>query len=202
MSTPEIQKAIELHRTYFAVLGSLNKFDEMEVRGVVNGVLSATLPEECFIATYYRAASNVSSLLELKSPVHYQAISMLARSLFELAVDIELLGTVQGAAVKMRAFLDLEKLRASRSTVAYRTSKGLTLMPSDQTHQSYIATNETRVSGLVSSLWPTLQPAQVKHWTGLQGLDRRVKLLSDEYRERYAWVSIWPRGTTSKYSGQ
>jgi hypothetical protein len=35
-------------------------------------------------------------MLELKSPKHFQAIGMLARSIFELAVDISIFNQAQG----------------------------------------------------------------------------------------------------------
>src|SRR5277367_628532 len=119
MSTPEIDEAVKEMNLWYAVLNSLAKFDELEVKGVVNGLLSPTLPEECVVSIYYRASANASSLLELKTPNYFQAIGMLARSMFELAVDTAILNQVQGAPIKMRVFLDLEKLRACQNAVEF-----------------------------------------------------------------------------------
>jgi hypothetical protein len=84
MSTLQIDEAIDNCDRFYTVLKSIDAFNEMEVRGVINGVLSPTLEEECVIAIYDRATNNVKSLLEFKYVRHFQAIGMLARALFEL----------------------------------------------------------------------------------------------------------------------
>jgi hypothetical protein len=186
MSTPEIDEAMKENEFWFAILNSLSKFDEMEVNGVLNGVLSPTLPEECFLSIYYRANANVSSLLELKSPKHFQAIGMLARSLFELAVDIAMLDQVPGFPIKMRIFMDLEKLRACRSAVAFAKSNPVTFQKSAQPQEDYITKNETRILGLVASTWPGIKVRDLTHWSEMR-LPTRVRMLSSEMQELYAF---------------
>jgi len=73
---------------FFTMLKSLEQFDELEVRNVIGGLLSPSDREKCFIAIYRRATANVLTLLNLNRPIDFQAISMLSRALFELAVDI------------------------------------------------------------------------------------------------------------------
>lgn len=76
---------------FYTMVKSLSEFEKMEVRGVIETLLSTSARERCFIGTYYRATANIATLLELKKPKHCQAIAMLARGLFELAVDIRLI---------------------------------------------------------------------------------------------------------------
>ena len=78
MNTPEVDAAIKEVEVWFAILNSLAKFDEFEVKGVVSSLLSPTLPEECVVYIHYRVSANVSTLLELRTPKHFQAIGMLA----------------------------------------------------------------------------------------------------------------------------
>ena len=46
-------------------LTSLNKFDKLEIRNVIRGILSPTQREICLTANYYRAFANVESILAL-----------------------------------------------------------------------------------------------------------------------------------------
>jgi hypothetical protein len=186
MSTPEIAEAIKETEDWFEVLRSLAKFDELEVKGVVNGLLSPTLPEECVVSIYYRVSANVSSLLELHSPKHFQAIGMLARSVFELAVDMEIFNQVQGAPIKMRVFLDIEKLRACRSAIKFAKTNPLTLQQSEQPQEDYIKNNETRILSLAASTWKGVKFSDIKHWSGM-GLPERVRMLPAEMQELYAF---------------
>jgi len=186
MSTPEIDEAIKEAEVWFAILNSLAKFDELEVKGVVNGLLSPTLPEECVVSIYYRVSANVSSLLELKTPKHFQAIGMLARSVFELAVEMGIFSLIQGAPIKMRVFLDVEKLRACRSAVEFAKKNSLTLQQSVQPQQEFIANNETRIVNLAASTWKGVKFSDIKHWSGM-GLLARVQMLAAEMQELYAF---------------
>jgi len=52
--------------------------------------------DDCFVGIYYRAKANVESLLSLKYLRDFQASIMLARSLFELAVDMKLIDVDPG----------------------------------------------------------------------------------------------------------
>jgi hypothetical protein len=186
MSTPEINDAVKESGIWYAVLNSLAKFDELEVKRVVNGLLSPTLPEECVVSIYYRASANVGSLLELMTPNHFQAIAMLARSKFELAVDIAIFNQVQGAPIKMRVFLDLEKLRACQNAVEFARNNPLTFQQSAKPQEDYITNNEIRIMRLVASTWPGVGLRDLTHWSAKR-LPARVRMLPNEMGELYAF---------------
>src|SRR5437773_1189631 len=116
MTEPEKLNSKAVAKFYHAIR-VLEEFDCKELRGVVKGMLSQSDREKCYVATYYRAALNVHSLVFLNDPKHFQAIAQLARSLFELAVDMRLLGIVDRAAEKMFAFSDWERLKSAREVV-------------------------------------------------------------------------------------
>lgn len=104
----------------YTMVKSLNEFDKLEVAGVVRGLLAKTDRDNCFIGNYYRAKANIETLLLLKNAKNLQAIAMVARGLFELAVDTKLIDAVQNAVKKILAFSDAEKLRAARKIVKYK----------------------------------------------------------------------------------
>ncbi len=60
--------------------------------------------------------------MSLKSAKDLQAIAMVARGLFELAVDMKLIDAVPDAVKKILAFSDVEKLRAARKIVKYKAA--------------------------------------------------------------------------------
>ena len=195
---PEVDTALKDTGIWVAVLTSLSKFDELEIQGVVNGLLKPMLPDECVQSIYYRASANVRTMLELKSPGHFRAIGMLSRSMYELAVDISIFSMVQGAPIKMRVFLDIEKLRASRTIVVFAQNNPLTLQRSVQPQQDYITNNESRILNLAKSAYPGMKLSDISHWSGLR-LGDRIKMLSVDMQEQYA--NFYKQLSWSTHSG-
>ena len=168
---------------YCSILNSTYQFDMAEVRPVVGGLLSPDLLEECRSLLYIRFNNNVGSMLQLKHVAHFQALGMLARALYELTVDIKLLDVEPRAAILMRAYLDVEKLKACRSSVAFSKKQGT---PPSTIQEAYIQNNETRIEALAAQLWPNQQLSRLSHWTG-ENLPTRVKRLSVEMQGMYAY---------------
>ena len=180
-----IEDLDEIQQTgfYSSVLNSTYQFDMELVRPVVGGLLSPNLLEECRSLLYIRFNNNVGSMLELKHVAHFQALGMLARALYELAVDIQLLNIEPRAAILMRAYLDVEKLKACRSSIAFSKQQGTA--PS-AIQEAFIQNNETRIETLAAQLWPKQQLSRLSHWTG-DNLPARVKRLSIEMQGMYAY---------------
>src|SRR6266849_554331 len=122
MASPAITAASDNAGRLYAVVKSIREFDKLELAGILSRVaaLSPAPSESCFLATYYRPAGIVDSLLRLDNGTHFQAAAMLARSLFELAVDIKLVDKIPNGWMKMVFFVDVEKLRCARQMVAFR----------------------------------------------------------------------------------
>jgi hypothetical protein len=114
MQDPEKLGEIEQAGFFSSILKSTYQFDMAEVRPVVGGLLAPKLLEECRSLLYIRVNNNVGSMLELNHVVHFQALGMLARALYEWTADIQLLDIEPRAAILMRAFPDIEKLKACR----------------------------------------------------------------------------------------
>lgn len=101
-----VKKAVETTTPFYQLLIELEAFDKQFVRGVMTSLLQPTERENCFLAPYHRAGLNVGSIIALNDAKHFQAVAMLARSLFELAVEISLINVVPDAVNKMVAFRD------------------------------------------------------------------------------------------------
>jgi len=165
----------------FTVIKSLNQFDQQKVRGVVGGLLSKTDRDHCFVGIYYRAKANVESLLSLKYVRDVQASLMIARSLFELAVDMELIDMIPDAVKKIAAFSEVEKLRAARRIVDFKAAHPSPANTST-THADFIRNNAVRIEADQKALWPGAK--KVTHWSGLD-LRARATLLKAPFDEIY-----------------
>ena len=165
----------------YTMLKSLNEFDKKEIAGVLRGLLAKTDRDNCFVGTYYRAKANVETLLSLKSANDLQAIAMLARGLFELAVDVKLIGHIPDAVKKIMAFSDVEKLRAARKIVKFKGAHPDATVDAT-VYDSFIASDAKRIEAERGSLWPGVK--KLTHWSGLD-LSQRVELLKAPFDEIY-----------------
>jgi hypothetical protein len=162
---------------------SLSEFDKLEVRGVIETLLSKTGRDHCFIGTYYRSVANIGTLLGLKSAKDFQAIAMLARGLFELAVDIRLIDVIPDGSAKMIAFSDVEKLRCARKIVRF-TEANPNASVDSTIYRSFVANNGQRIDNEQGTLWPNLKNKRVSHWSG-RDLASRVAILKSPFDEIY-----------------
>ncbi len=164
-----------------AVVKSLNEFDRLEVRGVIDTLLSPTDRENCFVATYYRTGANVSSILSLGIPKDFQAISMLARGVFELAVDIRLINLIPNGFAKMIAFTEVERLKAAQRITNF-TANNPTTTIGITVYDSFIKNNEAKINATRQMLWPNQK--RLTHWSGLT-LPERTKKLNAPFDQIY-----------------
>jgi hypothetical protein len=182
---------------FFTVLKSLNDFDKIEVQGVLFGQLSRSQHEENVYGLYLRARANVQSLLCLKQAMDFQAIVMLARNLFELAVDVKLLDIVPRAAEKFAAFSEVEKLRAAEKIVAFKLEHPTSTVDTTVV-SAFIASHKAAIEGRAASLWPETQPAKgppkrkLSHWSGMNLKARALKVghpFDEVYEVKYPQMS-------------
>jgi len=165
----------------YTMLKSLNEFDKQEIRGIVRGLLAKTDRDNCFIGNYYRGKANVETLLSLKSAKDLQAIAMVARGLFELAVDAKLIDAIPDAVQKILTFSDVEKLRAAKKIVNFKAANPAAAV--DATiHDAFITNNAQRIEAERNAVWPGVK--KVEHWSGLN-LSERVTLLKAPFDEIY-----------------
>jgi hypothetical protein len=166
---------------FFTSVKSLNKFDQQEIRGVIGGLISKSERDTSFAGIYYRGKANIESLLSLKNVKDFQAITMLARSLFELAVDIRLIDVIPDAVKKIVTFSEVEKLRAANRIVAFKTANPAASVDST-IHAEFIKNNAAQIEAAQKASWPGAK--KVSHWSGLD-LRARAILLKEPFEEIY-----------------
>jgi len=165
----------------YTVIKSLNEFDKKEVHGVMSGLLAETAKDRCFKGIYLRAKANVESLLSLRYAKDFQAIAMITRSMFELAVDMKLMKQIPDAELKIATFSEVEKLRAAKMIVAFKSGRQPASV--DTTVQAlFIKNNEVRIEAERKAVWGP--KAKVSHWSGMS-LRERAALLKEPFEEVY-----------------
>ena len=168
---------------WFAVVKSLNEFDKIEIRNAVKKVSTPTRRDVCFGGSYYRTCTNIESILSLKRVGDFQAIAMIARSLFEIAVDIKLAAVTEASEEKILTFVDLEKLRAAEKIVAFKEANPEADVPA-HIYQTFIKDNKDRITRDAKTHWQN-NYVNVTHWSALN-LEKRIKKLGTPFLTIYA----------------
>jgi hypothetical protein len=173
-----------IFESFYKMLKSLDDFNEKEISGVVFGQVSPTSREQCFLGNYLRAIANVKTLLKFNNVADSQAIAMIARSVFELAIEIELIDHIQNAPEKIFAFVESEKLRRSRTIVRFAENHPNHSPHLDTSfHKTFIDREGERIDAAHEKLWPN-KKRKLSHWSQLN-LRARAELIGDALLEMY-----------------
>jgi hypothetical protein len=167
---------------FYGALFSLERFDNAEVLPKVKDLAAPTERQHCFIAGYYRATTTVRSLLRLNNPSHFQAVSGLARTLLELAVDLRLIDVTPEAVPKIYAFARLERLRSAEKMIAF--GRGLGASDDLSVYHSFVASNKESIEATCRDLWPNVKLRNLKHWT-LLSFQQQAERLGEPFAEMY-----------------
>jgi hypothetical protein len=186
MASPAFTAATDNAGRLYGVIKSIREFDKLELAGILSSVaaLSPTPRESCFLATYYRTGGIVDLLLRFDNATHFQAAAMLARTLFELAVDLKLVDKIPSGWMKMVFFAEVEKLRSARQMIAF--AKANPDRASDVLLQTeLVRKNEMRIEQNRRTLWPPKNPnskslPHLKHWSELT-LAERAEILGEPF---------------------
>ncbi len=181
-----VEKAKENAGAFYCVLRNIDQFDVGEIRGTLSNLISPNDRDNCFLAIYWRAVRNVATILALTDVKHFQATTMLARALFELAVDIKLVEEEENAVEKMHHFSKLESLRAARKAVDFASSHPTDYPLDVAPYRHFIEKSDASIRTKAQVLWPGCSKlATLKHWSEMS-LEQRAKKLSNPFEDLYA----------------
>jgi hypothetical protein len=164
---------------FFSGIERLNEFDQVEIRNVVSSQLKPSLRETFVTLNYHRATLNIELLLTLTDTKQFQAIAMLARSVFELAVELKLMSVIADAANKIHVFTDVEKLRSARKILDFEERHGV---KQSSAHKEFVDKNAQRINDAQKKFWPGVK--RVDHWS-LLDLSARTRKLGAPFDEIY-----------------
>jgi len=162
-------------------LSNINFVDKQSIRPIVESCINPSLRERILTLNYDRAAINAELLVSMLDTRQFQAISMLARNIFEISVEVKLINLHKDAASKIELFNRIEKLRVAKKLVAYKDK-----YPSEaihaETYRKFISKNESQILTEQAAMWPGTK--KVKHWT-LKDLSGRADELGGIFRRIY-----------------
>lgn len=181
MHPSDADNPIEFSKHMFAALRNLRNLEEKEFRGVITGMLRPTLRERLLTLNYHRAAFNVETVLALPNSRHFQATAMMARAIFEDAVEMKLISVNADAAEKVDAATRIERLTAAEEVVGFKTQHPEAQVQSDL-YQRYIDEQGTAIRAEKQKFWPGNN--RVNHWTNKK-MGKRIQGLGEPYERIY-----------------
>jgi len=75
--------------SFHAALRNLQKLEQDDFREIIKSQLRPTLRERYLTVNYHRAVFNVEMMVAIKEPRQFQTLSLLARTIFELALEMK-----------------------------------------------------------------------------------------------------------------
>lgn len=166
-------------RRFYRVLQCLYRLDSHEITRAVGGASGNSVRARCLRGIWHRGRANVRSLLALRKVCDFRAIARIARSLFELTLEWQLIERIPDALVKIATFSQVERLRCARRMVAYREAHPA-CDESVALQARFIAEHAAAIEAECRLLWPGV--ASVEHWSGMN-LQDAVGLLGGYFQE-------------------
>src|SRR5580700_5219877 len=105
--------------SFCGALRNLDRLEREDFREVIKSQFNPTLRERYITVNYHRAAFNVEMMVGIKDTKQFQTLNLLARTIFELALEIRAIIRDPDAEKKIELFSRVELLRSSRQVVAF-----------------------------------------------------------------------------------
>src|SRR2546426_3494849 len=176
----------------FEGVKSLRVFAEIYLRGVLQGLLVTTGRERAVLRLYYRLAAYLASVHRLDSPIHFQSITGAARSVFELALDLALLGadTTTDSIDRLAAFTRVERYRVAKRLVDFYANHPLPLdfNITEQRRVCADAAEAAAVEALIVQYWGRDRNGDLNwpiHWSRFRDARGRARHVAPNWEERY-----------------
>jgi hypothetical protein len=167
---------------FFTMLRSIDEYNEKELRGILMNQVLPTLREQCFLGNYLRSIANVKTLLKLTNVSDCQAVAMIARSIFETAIEIALIDKIDRAPEKIVAFSEYERLRYAKRIIQFVEKHPDRATEVDLfQHKTFVDRDGARIDARQREFWPNGKPT---HWSQ-RDLRSRAELVGDDILELY-----------------
>jgi len=192
MGSSDFDNPIAYSNHMFAALKHLRDLEEREFRGVITAMLNPTLRERIVTLNYHRAAFNVETILALPNSRHFQGIAMMARAVFEDAVELKLISLNPDAAEKVDAVTRIERLRAAEDVVAFKNAHPEIDVHTGQ-YQKYVDNEGAAIKSEQQRLWRGTN--QVNHWLNkkmgkrIEGLGEPFERIYEAHYPQLSWYS-------------
>lgn len=179
---------------------------------VLSGLIKSTKIEFATVGTFYQIHSLAVSAQKLTEALDYIALGGIARTLFELSLDMECFANPsvnENTVDRYHAFADVDRFRKAVK-VAELTKKSPDILQhawfSHENNASWVndQKRKTRIEERTVSLWGKSQKGKIAwptHWSGLS-IEERAKNMGPVSELRYReWYSLLCSYTHSGNSG-
>ncbi len=175
----------------FGGVRALRVFSEVHLKPLLQGLLIMTARERAVLGLYYRLTAYLASLRRPDGTIHFQSIAATARSVFELSLDLALLGadTTNESVDRLAAFTRIERYRVARRLVKFYATHPLPpdFKITEQRRACADARETTEVEALAQPL--------ISVSTGMRGMQL---FLTPEDLRRATGASVAPIGEVSQ----
>jgi hypothetical protein len=165
--------------SFYAALRNLDRMEREEFRGIIKAQFNPSLRELYLTVNYHRAAFNVEMMLAIKDTKQFQTLSLLARAIFELALEMKCINVNPDADEKIELFSRVELLKSARRLVKFKKDKPDAKFHYD-THKKFIQQHGAQIDSAAAIMWPrdpvTNKKPNLNHWTLKSVIDRATDL--------------------------
>jgi len=165
--------------SFYAALRNLDRLEHEDFREVIKAQLNPTLRERYLTVDYHRAAFNVEMMLSIKDTKQFQTLSLLARAIFELGLEMKCINVYPDAAQKIELFSRVELLKSARRIVKFKKGAPDAKIHY-QTHEDFINKFGAQIDAEAAAMWPpnplTGKGPKINHWTLKSVMDRATTL--------------------------
>ena len=205
----------ELLSSYHDGLKEAADFVQSRVIGTLSGQIDLSQQEEAVLGIFFRTHALACSLVRLNHKIDFNAVAVIARTLFELLLDIKILSapTIEQQDLdRFISFPDVDRFRkACRILDLQKQHPDLvdnSLFDSAK-RKEFVETpgKGNTIEAKVDSLWGRDKKGKLiwpDHWSG-SSIRKRAEsfgpLYEQEYLEIYSLLSSYTHGGSNAYSG-
>lgn len=214
---PEIPDftAHELIGAYHDGLRGAVDFVQSQVIGTLQGQIYLSQHESAIMGIFLRVHALACSLLRLNNSIDFNAVANIARTLFELLLDLKLLVSAnlkQQDLARFFAFPEVDRFRIAKRIVELQNKHPDLVRSSlfdSSARKEFVESRvkDKSIEKKVESLWGRDSKGKLRwpeHWSGLSVRNRSTtfgSLYEQEYLEIYSFLSSYTHSGSSAYAG-
>ena len=182
-------------RSYYRALHESVDFVEQKIIPILSGQLNLSQKEEAILGIFYRVHALASSLTRLNKKIDFNAVAIVARTIFELLLDLKILASPSLSShdlKKFRAYAEFARFRSADKLLKFQAlNPGIeenAFFKGDFRKQFVEASGKrTSVESTVVSLWgkdKNGNPKWPDHSTG-RNIRERANECGPLYEQKY-----------------
>jgi Family of unknown function (DUF5677) len=205
----------ELVSAYYDGIRNCIDFVQTQIIPVLNGQINLNQKEGAILGIFYRIHALGSSLTRLNNKIDFCAVAPIARTIFELLLDLKLLVRqefTQEDIEKFRAFPEIERFRRPDKLLEFQTKNpGIeekSCFPGEfQKKLVESPGKRDEIESKIVSLWGKTKNGKINwpdHWTGLSVRSRAElfgSIYEQKYLEIYSILSWYVHSGNASYAG-